>query len=174
MHYHIIGTDHKYQTIQGKTKGLRDLMEEYMKRHSVVLIAEEVNANKDVLTFGRELMDDDRKWLSIDMTDEERKEASIQPCDPFAKANGPDGYFMVDPYSYGDEAKRESFWIQRIEKWCSENEVTDGTVLITCGYNHLPFLAGKVIRRKHAVSLDHYFPIGYDKEAFHGVFVVYE
>ncbi|MGA7971147.1 MAG: hypothetical protein WB983_21145, partial [Terriglobales bacterium] len=56
--------------------GLRGCLRSILQNNPVVFIAEEVETNKPVNTFGRELIGED-KWLSIDMNEQERKDAGI-------------------------------------------------------------------------------------------------
>jgi hypothetical protein len=155
MHYHIIGTDHKYQTRRGGTRGLFDLMEEYKKSHPVVLIAEEVDADAmRVDAFGKELIGPDR-WLSIDMTEQERRDAGIydvlKDCEDHV-------------YHKAAQGKRENHWLDKIQTWCAANGESEGTVIITCGLNHVPYLRDKAIDRKHTVTTDIFLPPDYEKK----------
>ena len=174
MDYIIIGTDHKLQKSDATKTGLRDMLLSIVNKREVVLIAEEVSTSKDISTFGRELIGD-AKWLSIDMTTQERKDAGIYEV--LRAAVGP-GYdpvthrdIRVNPYHMRAETVRENFWLDRIAKWCEDNQVSAGTIVITCGHNHLKFLSDKVIQRGHNVTTREYVP--YDIEAEHGVFQIY-
>src|SRR5580658_8913291 len=158
MHYHIIGTDHFCQLSDYMDKGLSTIIEKYMKINpNVILIAEEVCADDgDVCTFGKKLIGAD-KWLSIDMTDAERKVAGI-----YDLLTKPPVYFDMklrkpaerNIYYYYSEAKREIYWLNKIEAWCSERGLSEGTVIVTCGINHLEYLQEKAEARSHTVTTD--------------------
>jgi hypothetical protein len=171
MEYIIIGTDHDRQRSDFSDTGLRDKLQEYSRTQNVVLIAEEVDANKDVQTFGRDLVGC-TKWLSIDMTTEERKSAGIyrelSTSPPGCDDNGQ--FYLANWYHKRADAIRENFWLDRIERWCKQNGVRRGVIIITCGHNHRPYLADKIKQRDPAsnVLIDEYMP--YDKEKAHGRF----
>jgi hypothetical protein len=173
--YIIVGTDHNLQNSCSQDVGLRDLLQSLVATHPVVLIAEEVKTSEKVRTFGRELVGS-RKWLSIDMTKRQKKKAGIYDIlrsgvgpvrDP---ATGDD--VRANPYHKKSEGVKENFWLDKIERWCEKKKVSVGTVVITCGHNHLDFLAVKAEMRGHAVTKREYLP--YDKEAKHGLFTIYD
>ena len=76
MDYVVVGTDHKLQKSDSADKGVQTLLRSILANKNIVLIAEEADASKDVMTFGRQLIGES-KWLSIDMTEQERKDAGI-------------------------------------------------------------------------------------------------
>jgi hypothetical protein len=76
MDYVTVGTDHELQESESTDKGLRDLLRSILQNNDVVLMAEEVETSKPAKTFGRGLVGED-KWLSIDMDEQERKDAGI-------------------------------------------------------------------------------------------------
>jgi hypothetical protein len=163
------------QKASNEDPGLRIKLESIISGNQVVLVAEEVNANQTVLTFGHELVGDD-KWLSIDMNDQERKDhgifeqiriGAVPEWDPETREPR-----SVVPYYKAAETIRENFWLDRIQQWCNKRGISDGVVVITCGYRHLRFLSEKVIARGHTVSTGEYVP--YDIEAVHGVFKVFD
>jgi hypothetical protein len=143
-----------------------------LSANHVVLIAEEVETSKDIDIFGRQLIGDS-KWLSIDMTAKERKDAGI---DDIPRQCGP-GYdlatrrdILVNRYHTKIETIREHFWLERISRWCKDRGLSTGTVIVTCGHNHLEFLREKVESRGHTVTEHECLP--YDKEKTHGVFQI--
>jgi hypothetical protein len=175
VHYIIIGTDHDYQKTASQDTGLRDLLQSILVAHSdVVLIAEEVETSIQVSTFGLKLIGND-KWLSIDMTTLEQKQEGIyhilnssEPVyDPVT-----DSDVRANAYHKKSHGKKETFWLNKIERWCNDHQVSDGTIVITCGHNHLDFLAAKIEMRGHSVTKREYLP--YDKEAKHGKWTEYE
>ncbi len=163
MHYVIIATDHDLQKADSTDKGLGEKLAAIISMGGVVLIAEEVDANKHVDTFGRDLSREllgENRWLSIDMTDGQRKDAGIY--DDLVQRNVPD-FRKIPPlsicrYFLRADGIRENFWLDRIEERCAELEITEGMVVITCGYRHRHYLREKVKGRGHAVTLDEYMP----------------
>lgn len=174
MDYIIIGTDHTLQKSDSPDTGLRDLLRSIIDAHDVVLIAEEVTTSEDVHTFGRELIGES-KWLSIDMTKQQQINAGIyevrrtsQPeRDPIT---GDD--ILVNPYHKKAEAVRENFWLDRIAQWCEQRHIPAGTVVLTCGDNHVTFVAEKLKGRGHTVTQKQYLP--FDKEVRFGRFWIYD
>ena len=79
MHYAIVATDHDLQKADSIDSGLGEKLAAIFGMERVVLVAEEVDANTHVDTFGRELsrVIGENRWLSIDMTDVQRREAGI-------------------------------------------------------------------------------------------------
>jgi hypothetical protein len=155
VHYIIVGTDHPLQESNAEDTRLRSLLRSIVD-YSVVLIAEEVPTSRDVHTFGCELIGES-KWLSIDMTIPERKDAGLDdiPCE-----EGP-GYdpvthrdIRVNRYHTKRESVREQFWLDKIARWCEDRQLSAGTVVVTCGYNHMhaEFLSDKLRQRGHTVS----------------------
>lgn len=140
-----------------------------------MLIAEEVKTSEDVHTFGRELIGDS-KWLSIDMEIPKRETVGLDdiPCE-----EGP-GYDhithrdipLINRYHTMREAIRETFWLDKIARWCEDRELSAGTVVVTCGHNHMRagFLFGKVLQRGHTVETREY--LSFDIEARYGVFTI--
>jgi hypothetical protein len=173
--YIVIGTDHDLQKSSSRDVRVKDLLEGIIASYPVVLIAEEVKTTEDVLTFGHELIGED-KWLSIDMNMEERKDAGIY--DILRSACGPVQHPVTgedvayNPYHCKSEGVRENFWLDKIDRWCKAHALRVGTVVITCGHNHLDFLAKKVEERGYPVSKQEYLP--YDKEAVHGLFTIFD
>jgi hypothetical protein len=174
VHYIIVGTNHILQKSDSQDPGLRDLLRSILIAHpDVALIAEEVDTRVKVRTFGLELIGED-KWLSVDMTTPEKKEAGIyhilnssEPVyDPVT-----DSDVAANAYHTKSDGKKETFWLNKIERWCEDHQVSDGTIVITCGHNHLKFLTEKVEIRGHSVTKQEYLP--YDKEV-HGKWTVYE
>ena len=173
MDYIIVGTDHPLQDSASSDTGLRDLLRSIVDTHPVVLIAEEVATSVYVLTFGCELVGENR-WLSIDMDDKERKRAGLDDIpleegpgyDPITHRDIP----LVNRYHTKRETIRETFWLNKIARWCEDRRLSTGTVVITCGHNHLDFLAEKAERRGHTVTKREY--MSYDKEAVHGIFTI--
>ena len=163
MHYAIVGTDHELQRSDSADKGLEKKIAAIITGGGVAFVAEEVDANKDVDTFGRELsrkMIGENRWLSIDMTDGQRKDAGIY--DDLVERRVPD-FRKVPPVFVGRyfrraDGIRENFWIDRIEERCTELAITEGTVVITCGYIHRHYLCEKAKGRGQIVTLDEYFP----------------
>jgi hypothetical protein len=174
MHYHIIGTDHGLQKASSTDTGLKKILQNAIAQYAPVLIAEEVDANEDVRTFGRELIGDN-KWLSIDMTDDERKRAGI--FDELKKTPdkeiGDNGFYRVNGYLKRAEGIREDFWIDKIISRCSKSRIMAGTIIITCGFNHLNFLAKKLLLRnpEDKITKDSYIP--FDLAERYGVFTLY-
>jgi hypothetical protein len=187
MNYVTVGSDHKLQKSDSKDTGLKDLLSQVLQNSDVVLIAEEVETSKPVTTFGLELIGKD-KWLSIDMDDDERKNAGIY--NTLLHSGGP----VRDPRTGGDvqqndyhqvsEAKRENHWLDKIEQWSKEKSVSEETVIaegivvhtpktiiLVCGHNHLPFVAAKISQRGHSVVQLEYLP--YNKEQAQGLFTVF-
>lgn len=165
MHYIIIGTDHDYQKTDSPYAGLRDLLLSILIAHpDVALIAEEVKTSIQVSTFGLKLIGSD-KWLSIDMNAKEREESRLDaiPCET---GPGDDNLSRVNRYHTKREAVRETFWLNKITRWCEERAVSTGTVVITCGHNHMRagFLADKVRQRGHTVGMCEYMPFDIDAE----------
>jgi hypothetical protein len=150
--YIIVGTDHPLQESDSPDTRLKDLLQSFMETHSVVLIAEEVKTSEDVHTFGRELIGDD-KWLSIDMDKEKRKDTGFYdiPCE---EGPGADNFSRVNRYHTEREAIREDFWLDKIARWCEDRKLSTGTVVVTCGHNHMRAgcLADKLRQRGHRVS----------------------
>jgi hypothetical protein len=175
VNYIIVGTDHDLQKSTCADTGLKDLLRAIIRTRPVVLIAEEVKTSEDVYTFGRELIGDD-KWLSIDMTTQERKDAGVY--DVLRSGVGPvqdpvtGNFVRASPYHMKSEGKRETFWLDKIDRWCQAHGVSDGTVVVTCGHNHLDYLAEKIVAREHTVAKREYLP--YDKEAIHGIFTIFD
>ena len=175
MDYIVIGTDHNLQKADSEDAGVRDLLQSIIASHPVVLIAEEVKTSKEVLTSGYELVGKD-KWLSIDMTRGEQKDEGIYDIRNSAVGSarhpvtGDD--VRCSPYHKQSEAVRENWWLDKIALWCKEKKVSAGTVVITCGHNHLDFLAEKIEKRGHTVTKREYLP--YDKEAVHGLFTIFD
>jgi hypothetical protein len=173
MDYITIGTDHKLQKSDSTDTGLRDRLRSILQNNSVVLIAEEVQTRKPPITFGRELIGED-KWLSIDMSEEERKNVGIQST--LLHGGGPVRHPVTgldvrgNEYHQISEAKRENYWLDAIEQWCNRIGITDGTVVLVCGHNHLPFIGAKISARGHSVVQLEYLP--YDKETQQGLFTI--
>lgn len=159
VHYIIIGTDHRLQKTDSQYTGLQDILRFILIAHpSVVLIAEEVETSNPVRTFGLELIGDD-KWLSIDMNARERKESRLDaiPCE---QGPGDDNDSRVYRYHTGREAVRETFWLNKIARWCEDRTISTGTVVITCGHIHMRagFLADRVLQRGHTIRTCEYLP----------------
>lgn len=175
MDYVLVGTDHILQCADSKVAGLKPILESIVATHPVVLIAEEIKTSENIRTFGRELIGES-KWLSIDMTEEERKATGIYEV--LRGGIGPVRHplsgndVQANPYHRKSEGVRENFWLDKIEHWCKCKQLSTGTVVITCGHNHLDFLAEKVEKRGNSVSKLEYLP--YDKEAAHGLFTIFE
>ena len=174
MHYAIVATDHDLQKADSIDSGLGEKLAAIFGMERVVLVAEEVDANTHVDTFGRELsrVIGENRWLSIDMTDVQRREAGI--LDRVAGRRLP-GYregkfFPATRYYRGADGIRENFWLDKIEDKCHELQVVEGTILITCGYIHGPFLREKATGRGHVVTLEKYLP--YEFESVHGELLV--
>lgn len=173
MDYIVIGTDHSLQKSDCKDTGLRALLQAILRNCPVRLIAEEVKTSEDVQTFGRQLIGDSN-WLSVDMGDQQRKDEGIYDAlrsdvgpvrDP---ATGND--VRANLYRLSAEIKRENFWLDRIEKYCEENGISEGTIVLTCGHNHAQFVGEKLAHRGHRATVKEYFP--YDKEQRSGVFQI--
>jgi hypothetical protein len=172
MHCIIVGTDHDLQKVDSADEGLAELLTTLMGNADVVLIAEEVDANKDVISFGRELSKKllgEGRWVSIDMDDDRRREAGIDAqlrtrTEPGLDAEN--NFCIVNRYFRYADGLRENFWLDRIEEKCQALGITDGTVLITCGYIHDEFLSDKATKRGHTVTVKRYLP--YDPESKHG------
>jgi hypothetical protein len=179
--YVAVGTDHKFQKSESTDTGLRDLLRSILQNNPVVLIAEEVKTKKPVNTFGLELIGKD-KWLSVDMNEQQRKDAGIHntllhggaPVRHPATGND----FPANEYHQVSEGKRENHWLDKIEKWCKEKGLMDETVVPThktivlvCGHNHLPFVGAKICARGHSVVQLEYLP--YDKEKAQGLFTIF-
>jgi hypothetical protein len=49
---------------------------------------------------------------------------------------------VISRYHKKSEGVRETFWLGKIDGWCKGAQVSTGTVVITCGHDHLEFLAG--------------------------------
>jgi len=164
MHYAIIATDHDLQKTDSTDRGLEERLAAIIGIGGVVLIAEEVDANKHIDTFGRDLsrkLIGENRWLSIDMTDGQRKDAGIY--DDLVQRNVPDFSQGLPPllvcrYFRRADGIRENFWLDRIEEKCTELGITEGTVVITCGYMHRHYLCEKAKGRGHVVTLEEYLP----------------
>jgi hypothetical protein len=170
VHYIIVGTDHPLQESNAEDTSLRDLLQSLIETHPVVLIAEEVKTSEDVPTFGRELVGEN-KWLSIDMDKEKRMDAGFYdiPCE---EGPGDDNVSCVNRYHRKREAIREDFWLHKIVHWCEERQLSTGTVVVTCGHNHMRagFLSDKLRQRGHTVSTREC--MNYDIDAKLGVFTI--
>jgi hypothetical protein len=179
--YVTVGTDHKLQNSDSKDTGLKDLLNRILQNNDVVLIAEEVETSTPVKTFGLELIGKD-KWLSIDMNEQERKDAGIY--DTLLHSGAPVRHpvtgndFPANEYHQVSEGKRESHWLNKIEQWCKEKGVMDETVvpthrtiILVCGHNHLPFVGAKISARGHSVVQLEYLP--YHKEKAQGLFTIF-
>lgn len=165
MHYIIIGTDHRFQKTNSQVTGLRDLLQAILIAHpDVALIAEEVETSVRVRTYGLELIGEDR-WLSIDMDAKKREEVRLDaiPCET---GPGNDNDSRVNRYHTKRESVRETFWLDKIARWCEDGAVSTGTVVITCGHSHMRagFLADKVHQRGHTVRMCEYMPFDIDAE----------
>jgi hypothetical protein len=182
--YAMVGTDHKLQKSDSENTGLRELLQSILRHNDVVLIAEEVETSKPVKTFGLELIGED-KWLSIDMNEQERKEAGITLLHSGAPVRNPatgDDVQMND-YHQVSEGKRENHWLDKIEQRCKEKGISDETIIggtvvstpktivLVCGHNHLPFLGAKISARGHNVVQLEYLP--YKKEDEQGLFTIF-
>jgi hypothetical protein len=151
MHYAIVGIDHELQKADSPDRGLEEKIANIIRRGEVVLVAEEVDANREVYTFGRELsrrMIGEGRWLSIDMKDGQRRDAGIY--DELAERRVPD-FSKLPPapvcrYFRRADGIRENFWLDRIGERCVELEISEGTVVITCGYVHRHHLCQKATR----------------------------
>jgi hypothetical protein len=139
----------------------------------VVLVAEEVDANTHVDTFGRELsrVIGENRWLSIDTTDVQRgKRESSTKLGRRLPGYREGKFFPATRYYRGADGIRENFWLDKIEDKCHELQVVEGTILITCGYIHGPFLREKATGRGHVVTLEKYLP--YEFESVYGELLV--
>jgi hypothetical protein len=181
LDYITVGTDHKLQKSDSKDTGLKDVLSTILQNNDVVLIAEEVETSKPVNTFGLELIGKD-KWLSIDMNEQERKEAGIYNTllhggapvrDP---RTGND--FPANEYHQVSEGKRENHWLDKIEQWCKAKGLMDETVIpihktvvLVCGHNHLPFVSAKISARGQSVVQLEY--LTYNKEKAQGLFTIF-
>lgn len=172
--YITVGTDHKLQKSESMDTGLRGCLRSILQNNPVVFIAEEVETNKPVNTFGRELIGED-KWLSIDMNEQERKDAGIYNTLLHGgipvrhPATGLD--VRGNEYHQISESKRENHWLDKIEQRCKEKGITEGTIVLVCGHNHLPFVGAKISARGHSVIQLEYLP--YDKEKDQGLFTIF-
>jgi hypothetical protein len=172
--YVIVGTDHKLQKSDSKDMGLKQLLSAILQNNDVVLIAEEVETSKSVNTFGRELVGED-KWLPIDMNDKERKDAGIynRLLHGGAPVRDPrtGNDVQANEYHQVSEGKRENHWLKKIKKWCRAKGISEGTVVLVCGSNHLPFVGSKISKRGHSVVQLEY--LTYNKEQEHGLFTIF-
>jgi hypothetical protein len=166
MHYAIIATDHDLQKADSTHRGLEERLATIIGRGGVVLIAEEVDANKHVDTFGRDLsrkLIGENRWLSIDMTNDQRKNAGIY--EELVDRNVPDFRevppLLVCRYFRRADGIRENFWLDRIEEKCAELKMTEGTVVITCGHIHGHHLCEKAKGRGYVVTLEEYLPLDF-------------
>jgi hypothetical protein len=163
----ILGTGHG---LQGSDDGLRNKIELINLQYSLVLIAEEVDADKpDIQTVAREVAFRRRiPWLPIDMNQKEKEKAGISEDlkNRADKELGPNGYYRINAYLRRADGQRESFWLDRIQELNPQ-----GTILIICGFNHRYFLAKKARRRGWNVSKDAYLPDGIRA---YGKFVIYD
>lgn len=171
MDYFIIGTDHPLQKSDAADTRLKDLLQSLIHAHPVVLIAEEVETSKEGINFfGRDLIGED-KWLSIDMDTEKRKEAGFYdiPCE---EGPGDDNISRVNRYHAQREAIREDFWVHKISDWCEQRKLSTGTVVVTCGHNHMRagFLSEKLTQLGHNVSTLEC--INFDVDAKFGAFTI--
>jgi hypothetical protein len=174
MHYVIVATYHDLQKTDSIDDGLAQKLATIIGMGRVVLIAEEVDANTNVDTFGRRLSRTigQNRWLSIDMTDVQRRDAGILAQIAGRRLPGYRNgeFFPATRYYRGADGIRENFWLDRIEDKCQELQVVEGTILITCGYIHGPFLREKAAGRGHVVTLEEYLP--YDRESVNGELLV--
>ncbi len=166
MQYVIIGTDHDLQKADNPDKHLKTVLQGYITAYPIVLVAEEVDANHDVRTFGRELVGDS-KWLSIDMDDQKRKDHGIyqELLHPPNNELDDDGIpYRVNAYLRRAEGIRENYWLDEISRCCDTRKVSDGVIIVTCGMNHLRSLAEKITARGHTVvKEDCYIPYELEK-----------
>lgn len=169
-----MGTDHTLQESDAPDSGLRDLLVSIQIAHRVVLVAEETKTSADVLTFGRKLVGNER-WLSIDMTVQLKKDAGIfEIYNSSRPEQDPVTGFdiRVNPYHRKSEAIRENYWLDGISRWCEERHISEGTIVLVCGDNHVEFIVEKLSARGHTVAVERYLP--FDKTARFGPFWVYE
>src|SRR6266851_7064355 len=154
MHYYIIGTDHRLQSPSpfraNPDVRLRDKIESIIRTHRVVLIAEEVDAEKHhtQTIFGRDLANSQTPrihWLPIDMTKAQQKAEGIFEALETAQKLQEQG---INAYAVHANDVRERYWLAQIREECKQQKIRDGVVLITCEYNHCKSLAAK------ATSLD--------------------
>jgi hypothetical protein len=160
----VIGTDHELQKTSCKDSGLDDLLRAVCNNNPVCLIAEEVSTSEEVETFGRVLIGQD-KWLSIDMNEQERRDAGIYDF-LFHRGAGP----WRDPltgkdtqsnvYYLSADGVREDFWLKRIFDWCQSRHA-QGTVIITCGHNHAHSLGYRLAQSDYLAAILEYLPEEY-------------
>ncbi len=150
MHYYILGTDHTLQepdrrTPAAKALAYREMLRTVIREHSPVLIAEEINANRPdekQNPIGRQLAAS-IPWISVDMTFPEQREAHIfEDLDEDSRLRDEEDR---NTYHVCANTVREKHWLTKIQQEIDRLKLLNGTVLITCGRNHLEFLADKAI-----------------------------
>jgi hypothetical protein len=177
MHCFVIGTDHELQTADSTDRGLCEKITAIALSCDVVLVAEELDPNGNVDTFGRQLsrkMIGENRWLSIDMADGLRKDAGIyvdlQPSSRYAPGLWDGRFFPACRYFRRADGIRENFWLDRIEEKCDELRIIEGTIVITCGHIHRHYLCEKAMGRGHSVTVREYLP--YDFAERYGELIV--
>jgi hypothetical protein len=176
MHYAIIGSDHDLQKADSSDEGLREKIAAIISTGGVVLIAEEVDAAKDVETFGRALcrLVGENRWLSIDMAESLRKDAGIyvdlRPSSRYAPGFRNGRFLPACRYFRRADGIRENFWLDRIEEKCRELGISEGMVVITCGYIHRHYLSEKARGRGHSATVHEYLP--YDFKDRYGELII--
>jgi hypothetical protein len=155
MQCYIVGTEHWRQR---KDPKLRARLQLIIEKTHVVLIAEEIDVNKAnhlQQSQGRELAGQQNPiipWIPINMTFGQEKAAGIfKALEDASKLQR-----HRNVYAKHANAIRENHWLDQIEAKCNEDAIKAGTVLITCGRNHLDFLAAKAEQRGFAVVKDEY------------------
>lgn len=155
MQYHIVGTEHWRQQ---NDSGLRAKLHLIIEKSHIVLIAEEIDINKAnhlQRSQGRELANQHNPvipWIPVNMTFEQEKTAGI--FDALDLASKLQRHRNV--YAKLANGIRENHWLDQIQEKCKEDAINEGTVLITCGRNHLDFLAAKAEQRGFVVVKDEY------------------
>jgi hypothetical protein len=141
--YYIVGTKH---LLQRRDLGLKAFLECVLSTHSVALIAEEALASEPKLV-GRDLgREHNIPWIPVDMTVGQQEQAGIaQDLDKAYRLMSLDNKLNLYPKHANDV--RHEYWLQTIEGKCLERKIEDGTILVTCGRNHLEFFSEEVRKR---------------------------
>jgi hypothetical protein len=147
LDYYIIGTTHLLQEKPAIDTSLRDKLAEIASKRHIVLIAEETLP--ETQTYGRELADSQNPiipWLPMDMTQAEKESAGIaDDLDAALQLNEAAHYSCqkIEHYPQRAHAVREASWLNKIQATCKANQITKGTILITCGRLHSESLANR-------------------------------
>jgi hypothetical protein len=157
LSYHILGTEHSRQR---RDPRLKTKLQGIIGGNRIKLVAEEIDVNladaqqKSVARDLAKAHTPEIPWVPMGMTFKQEEDAGIR--------NALDHAFKLQRKEINAYAKRandfrENCWLNHIEQECEKQGISDGTVLIICGYNHRDFLAEKVRRLGiKEIDLDEY------------------